>query len=80
VGGASGAPPAGAYSGTRLPAGPLLKDIPRGEKITQAEAAAEKKLIDPNFDKGKYTYSYLWVDADKPSAGAQAHCVGACKR
>ncbi len=44
----------------------VLEDIPKGREIAQARAEQEKKLMDPRYDKGKYTYSYLWADADKP--------------
>lgn len=44
----------------------LLDDIRLQKELTQAEAEVEKKRIDPKYDKGEYTYSYLWADADKP--------------
>jgi hypothetical protein len=47
--------------------GAILPRIENGEEITQAEAEKEKKLMDPKYDKGTYTYSYLWADADKPA-------------
>jgi hypothetical protein len=41
-----------------------------GKPIEQTEAEENRKLMDAKFDKGKYTYSYLWADAGKPKGVA----------
>jgi hypothetical protein len=48
------------YTGQKL--------LNRKGDVTQIVAQENLKMMDPNLDRGTYTYSYLWADAGKGGA------------